>query len=116
MFFITLSAIMEYNRLCDKYDDVSIRAVGDKYRIPYTTFWKWVTGHIKGTGYQSGGKGYCKIFSEGMFWSIFYFYFFFFSVHSRITCTYCCRQGKGIGRIIPDVQPCRLSTFKEKSM
>ena len=38
MFFITLSAIMEYNRLCDKYDDVSIRAVGDKYGIPYTTF------------------------------------------------------------------------------
>ena len=73
MFFIPVSAIMEYNRLCDKYDDVLIRAVGDKYGIPYTTFWKWAMGHVKGTGYQSGGKGYSKLFSEGMFWSIFYF-------------------------------------------
>ena len=30
-----------------------------------------------GTGYRSRGKGYSKIFSEGMFWSLFYFYFLF---------------------------------------
>ena len=63
---------MEYNRLCKLYEHISIHAVTDKYGIPYTTFWKCVTGGVMGTGY--------KIFSEGMFWSLFYFYFFFFNL------------------------------------
>ena len=78
MLLFTLSALMEYNRLCELYEHVSIRAVADKYGIPYTTFWKRVTGRVMGTGYRSGGKGYSKIFSEGMFRSLFYFLFLIF--------------------------------------
>ena len=124
MLFLTLSALMEYNHLCKLYEHVSIHAVADKYGIPYTTFWKCVTGRVMGTGYRSGGKGYSKIFSEGMFQSLLFLFFIFnlfFSFQcipfARLytgQCTFCCRTRERIGQTDSDIQLCRLSTVQNK--
>ena len=124
MLFFILSALMEHNGLCELHEHFSICAVADKYSIPYTTFWKRVTGQVMGTGYRSRGKGYSKILSEGMFQSLFYFYFLFLIFFSfqcipfaRLytgQCTFCCRTRERIGHTDSDVQPCRLPTVQEK--
>ena len=42
-------------------EKLSIRALAKKYKLNYTTFYKRITGQVKGYTHCSGGKGKSKI-------------------------------------------------------
>ena len=44
---------------------LSIRALSKKYKIPYATLYKRISGEVKGTGHKSGGRRVPKVFTAG---------------------------------------------------
>ena len=93
---------MEYNYLCELYEDISIRAVDDKYGIPYTTFRNMLLAELWELVTEVGAKDTPRSSLKVCFGLSFIFNLFFsfqcitFNRLYTGQCSFCCRTRERI--------------------